>query len=110
MAVKQGKLKRSRVIQYLDDVFRLSHIYLYMNFYIINRDSAGDDASQSFSMNYHTLAANEDDKDLNNSNQNDPLEHKSRGNLQNGKENVKPRNPLRRSLSAQHRAIKVGLG
>ena len=59
-----------------------------MNVYILNRDSAGDDASQSFSMNYHTLAANEDDKDLNNSNQNDPLEHKSRGNLQNGKENV----------------------
>ena len=78
-----------------------------MNVYILNRDSAGDDASQSFSMNYHTLAANEDDKDLNNSNQNDPLEHKSRGNLQNGKENVKPRNPLRRSLSARHRAIKV---
>ena len=78
-----------------------------MNVCTFNRDSAGDDASQSFSMNYHTLAANEDDKDLNNSNQNDPLEHKSRGNLQNGKENVKPRNPLRRSLSAQHRAIKV---
>ena len=60
-------------------------------------------------MNYHTLAANEDDGDINSSNLNNPLEHKSRANLQNNKDTVKPRNPLRRSLSAQHRAIKVRL-
>ena len=104
MVVKQGKLPSSGG----DQTFPCL-ICIYINVCILNRDSAGDDASQSFSMNYHTLAANEDDGDINSSNQNNPLEHKSRANLQNNKDTVKPRNPLRRSLSAQHRAIKVRL-
>ena len=63
MVVKQGKLPSSGGNQ--TPFPSLICIYIYINVCILNRDSAGDDASQSFSMNYHTLAANEDDGDIN---------------------------------------------
>ena len=63
-----------------------------------------EDAAQSFSMNYHTLATNEDGE-LKNSNLS-IAQNKTKGS-QVEKPIPKPRNPLRRSLSAQHRATKV---
>ena len=55
-------------------------------------------------MNYHTLAA-ADDGDLPNPTQNTVQNTKK--NLQEERSDGKSRRPLRRSLSAQHRAIKV---
>ena len=55
-------------------------------------------------MNYHTLATNADDE-INNSVQ--TTTQKGPKNVQLEKTGGKPRQPLRRSLSAQHRAIKV---
>merc|ERR1719411_335968 len=65
------------------------------------RDLTREDADQSFSMNYHTLATNEDGE-LQSSNAS-ATESKTKVE----KPVPKPRNPLRRSLSAQHRAIKA---
>ncbi len=63
-----------------------------------------DDNSQSFSMNYHTLAAT-DDVELHNPTQS--TVQNTRKNTQEERTDGKSRRPLRRSLSAQHRAIKV---
>ena len=53
-------------------------------------------------MNYHTLATNEE-VEMQNSNQT-ISQNKAKGVQEKAQ---KPRNPLRRSLSQQHRAIKV---
>lgn len=75
----------------------------YDIYFIYKRDLTREDADQSFSMNYHTLATNEDGE-LQSSN---AAATESKTKVE--KPVPKPRNPLRRSLSAQHRAIKVRL-
>ena len=76
---------------------------MYNGFLFATRDVTID-TSPSFSMNYHTLATNEDDE-LNNSIQ--TIAQNEGKNVLLEKTAKKPRQPLRRSLSAQHRATKV---
>ena len=77
---------------------------IYQDQNCISRDNQVEEGEQSFSMNYHTLAMNADG-DV-------PSSVTSTGQTKPKAPNVekpvpKPRNPLRRSLSAQHRATKV---
>ena len=73
-------------------------------FHFIDRDFQNEEGEQSFSMNYHTLANNADG-DAQNSPQSSAQNKSKTTNAD--KPVPKPRNPLRRSLSAQHRATKV---
>ena len=73
-------------------------------FHCFDRDFQNEEGEQSFSMNYHTLAMNADG-DAQNSPQ-PSTQNKSKA-TNADKPVPKPRNPLRRSLSAQHRATKV---
>lgn len=70
----------------------------------IYRDLAVEEGEQSFSMNYHTLANNADGE-IQNSSITRAQNKSQPSNVE--KPVPKPRNPLRRSLSAQHRATKV---